>query len=125
MEESPLEAGWIILSIPRLCIRLRELDLPGYEMNMSDIEKSKWVCHDLSTLCIRVQGLNTREKIDRTIQLWNDGRRLKGEIRSNGEKQNIGILPSDNSIEARFARHLLKFEKLKNVWIGWKVRRAT
>ncbi|KAK3827978.1 MAG: hypothetical protein J3Q66DRAFT_321555 [Benniella sp.] len=124
-ESNPLEAGWIIQSIPRLCTRLKELELPCYEMSMSDIEKSKWVCHNLSSLCIRVQGLNTKEKIDRTIQLWNDGRRLREDIRSDGEKQNIGIPASDNSIEARFARHLLKFEKLKKVWIGWKVRRAT
>jgi hypothetical protein len=29
--------------------------------------------------------------------------------------------PDDNSIEAHVARHLLKFESLREVWLGWKV----
>ncbi|KAF9334593.1 hypothetical protein BGZ91_010799 [Linnemannia elongata] len=30
------------------------------------------------------------------------------------------LLDNDNSIEARVARHLLQFEKLENVWLGYK-----
>ncbi|KAG0286974.1 hypothetical protein BGZ96_009026 [Linnemannia gamsii] len=32
----------------------------------------------------------------------------------------VVLLDNDNSIEARVARHLLQFEKLENVWLGYK-----
>ncbi|KAF9347894.1 hypothetical protein BGX34_002816 [Mortierella sp. NVP85] len=134
VEGGQLEAGWIIQSIPRLCTRLETLKLPDYEMNMSDIENAKWMCHNLETLFIRIRGLNTKEKIDRAIRLWKRGRPVTvtvtvRETRSKKEKksapsgyQSVNAIPQeDNSIEARVARHLLKFRKLRMVWLGWKI----
>ncbi|KAK3827979.1 MAG: hypothetical protein J3Q66DRAFT_363166 [Benniella sp.] len=126
-----LETGWIIQSIPRLCTRLERLELPLYEMNMDDIEVAKWGCKHLEVLYIRIKYLNTMEKIDRAIQLWKEGRSITviGKMRSKKEETSassspqsiIAILPEDNSIEARVARHLLKFKNLQRVWLGWKI----
>ncbi|KAK3827989.1 MAG: hypothetical protein J3Q66DRAFT_321573 [Benniella sp.] len=123
--------GWVIQSIPRLCPQLTSLHLLLYEMDMDDIEKSKWACHDLISLFIRVRGLNTKKKIDRAIQLWQEGRivtvKKQGKQKmtsSNSCQWSIGIHPSDNSIEARVARHLLKFKKLREVWLGWNIRKV-
>ncbi|KAF9364681.1 hypothetical protein BGX34_000782 [Mortierella sp. NVP85] len=107
--------GWIVLFLPRHCAQLKTLHLPLFEMQMKDIEKTNWICHDLGSLRIRIQGLDTKEKVDRSLQLWRDER-----VAIRAKRESI-IPASDNSIEARVARHLLKFKKLRDVWLGWKV----
>ncbi|KAF9364679.1 hypothetical protein BGX34_000780 [Mortierella sp. NVP85] len=116
--------------IPRLCTRLERLELPFFEMDMSDIEMTQWGCHDLEELYIVIRGLDTEEKVNRAIQLWKEGRiaikkkQANGVVESAlGPQMNNIILPGDNSIEARVARHLLKFKKLRVVWLGWTVWR--
>ncbi|KAF9364672.1 hypothetical protein BGX34_000773 [Mortierella sp. NVP85] len=126
--ESNHTSGWIVQSLPRHCTRLRSLKLVSFEMHMDDIEKAKWGCHDLEGLHIRIRDLNTKEKINRAIRLWKEERIAIKKNQSNGELESSlsnlqltnAILPSDNSIEARVARHLLKFKKLQEVWLGWK-----
>jgi hypothetical protein len=102
-------------------------------MDMDDIEKTKWGCHNLEELHIRIQGLDTKEKINRAVQLWKEGRIVIRKNQVDGDQgesaitrfQLDGIIPpSDESIEARVARHLLKFKKLKEVWLGWIIRRV-
>jgi len=128
---TPLDtSGWIIQPIPRLCTRLKTLQFPLFEMDMEDIEKVKWGCHDLEELHVRVRNLNTKEKIERVIQLWKEGQITARRKEGNGEsicscsRLDKVIPPSDNSIEARVARHLLKFKKLRKVWLGWKIRKV-
>ncbi|KAK3827980.1 MAG: hypothetical protein J3Q66DRAFT_321559, partial [Benniella sp.] len=126
-----LENGWIAQSIPRLCSQLERLELPLYEMDMNDIENATWGCKHLEVLYVRIKDLNTKEKIDRAIQLWKEGRSITviGKIRIKEEETSassspqsvIDIPPEDNSVEARVARHLLKFKDLQRVWLGWKV----
>jgi hypothetical protein len=123
-------SGWIVQSLPGRCTRLRIFDLTLLEMDMDDIEMTDWGCHDLEELSIRVKGLDTKQKIDRAIQLWKEGRvaiskkQVKDvQVESSVSPQLEGVIPaSDKSIEARVARHLLKFKKLRQVWLGWKVR---
>jgi hypothetical protein len=98
---------------------------------MDDIEMAKWGCKHLEVLYIRIKHLNTKEKIDRAIQLWKEGRSITviEKMRSKEEEtcassslqSIIAILPEDNSIETRVARHLLKFNELQRVWLGWKI----
>ncbi|KAF9993506.1 hypothetical protein BGZ65_010942, partial [Modicella reniformis] len=39
------------------------------------------------------------------------------------DSQLYTVIPqSDNSIAALLARHLLKFNKLREVWLGWKIQ---
>ncbi|KAG0220517.1 hypothetical protein BGX31_010925 [Mortierella sp. GBA43] len=120
-------AGWIIQSIPQHCSHLTILKFPSYEMNMDDIEKAPWSCHNLKTLCIRISGLDTKEKIHRAIQLWDKARTSmmdeeeKEEEEFANTQEDMVLLPSDKSIEARVARHLLNFDKLRTVWLGWKI----
>jgi len=121
--------GGIIQSIPQHCTRLETLQLPLFEMDMDDVEKTKWGCRDLEELHIRVRGLDTEQKIDRAIQLWKEGWMAINKKRVNCEQGLPSMSlpldsvtpPDDNSIEARVARHLLKFENLREVWLGWKV----
>lgn len=125
--------GWTVQSLPRHCTRLKIPHLPLFEMDMDDIEDTTWGCHDLEELHMRVLGLDTKERIDRAIQLWKEGRIviMKGQV--NGEQEESAftrfqldcvIPPDDQSIEARVARHLLKFKKLQEVWLGWKIRKV-
>ncbi|KAG0220947.1 hypothetical protein BGX31_010348 [Mortierella sp. GBA43] len=124
VERNQLEgAGWIIQSIPRRCTSLTILCLPLFEMSMDDIEKAEWACQKLKILYFRVQGLNTKEKIDRAIQLWMEARIPRRKKRASKNRHKT-IPNSDNSIEARVARHLLKFKKLREVWLGYKIRKV-
>jgi hypothetical protein len=90
-------------------------------MNMNEVNMGEWACKDLRALHIRVKDLDTEDKIPKTIALWRKGcwRRWQKKagapipVEANQE-------PMDNSIEARVARHLLKFEKLWSVWLGYQ-----
>jgi len=124
--------GWIIQSLPRHCTGLKVLQFPSFEMDMDDVDHTKWACQDLEELHIRIQGLDTKEKIDRAVKLWKEGR-IAIQKQANSEQEGsdssrlqLGsiIPPGDKSIEARVARHLLKFKKLREVWLGWKVRKV-
>ncbi|KAF9364670.1 hypothetical protein BGX34_000771 [Mortierella sp. NVP85] len=132
--ESISTGGWIIQSLPRHCNRLQKLQLSSYEMDMDDIERADWGCRNLEELYIRVRGLDTKEKINRAIQLWREGvvATKKKQVNGGREESSSTSLqlasaapPEDNSIEARVARHLLKFRKLSEVWLGWRIQRVT
>ncbi|KAF9134228.1 hypothetical protein BGW39_007699 [Mortierella sp. 14UC] len=107
--------------IPRGCSQLRTLNLHSHEMDMDDVEMDKWTCKELKTLRIRVKGLDTKEKILKTIALWRKGcwRRWQEQAGTSiGEEGKLDEI--DMSIEARVARHLLKFDKLWEVWLGYQ-----
>ncbi|KAG9069481.1 hypothetical protein KI688_010384 [Linnemannia hyalina] len=98
--------------IPRCCSRLDILDLHFQEMNMDVVEQGSWVCKDISTLRIRIKGLDTEEKILKAIALWRKGcwrrwQRKAGTpvVEEEGEKGEEGKEQSktDLSIEARVA----------------------
>ncbi|KAK3827984.1 MAG: hypothetical protein J3Q66DRAFT_321564 [Benniella sp.] len=129
--ESISTGGWIIQSMPRHCNRLQKLQLSLYEMDMDDVERADWGCRNLEELHIRVRGLDTKEKINRAIQLWKEGVNATDMKQVNGGQKESSSTslqltpPGDNSIEARVARHLLKFQKLSEVWLGWRLQRVT
>lgn len=112
--------------IPRCCSQLEVLDLHFHEMDMDVVEQGRWVCKDIRTLRIRIKGLDTKEKIIKAIALWRKGcwRRWQEkagttvveEEKEEGKEQG----KTDLSIEARVARHLLQFEKLQRVWLGYQ-----
>ncbi|KAF9930122.1 hypothetical protein FBU30_000872 [Linnemannia zychae] len=118
--------------VPQICPRLEKLNLYSYEMDISDIERAKWNCKDLKKLRIRVKGLDTKEKIIKTIELWRTGCRERWRQQSMESNENDEIKKRkendkfkeqdvlDTSIETRVARHLLKFEKLQDVWLGYQ-----
>ncbi|KAG0254061.1 hypothetical protein BGZ95_006142, partial [Linnemannia exigua] len=81
----------------------------------------KWICKDLKTLRIRIKDLDTKEKILKAIALWRKGcwRRWREQAGTPvGEEGRLD--ETDMSIEARVARHLLKFHKLWKVWLGYQ-----
>ncbi|KAF8944352.1 hypothetical protein BGZ47_004358 [Haplosporangium gracile] len=114
-------SGRYMQLIPRCCPDLKELRLSSHEMDMDVVEQGKWACQDLKTLRIRVKGLDTKDKVLKVIALWRKGcwRRWQakaGRPIAEEEEQE----KTDLSIEARVARHLLKFDKLWWVWLGYQ-----
>ncbi|KAG0217759.1 hypothetical protein BGX33_009638 [Mortierella sp. NVP41] len=114
------ESGQFLLLIPRCCSQLEILDLYFHEMDMDEIEKGDWACKNLRTLRIRIKGLNTEDKILMAIAIW----RAECRKRWQEKAREIPVIEDqdmiDMSIEARVARHLLKFEMLWWVWLGYK-----
>jgi hypothetical protein len=107
--------------IPRCCSRLKELDLHLHQMDMDEIEMGEWACKDLKILRIRVKGLDTKGKILEAIELWRKGCRRRrqeeaGLVAAIEKKQDH----KDLLLEERVARHLLKLENLKYVWLGYQ-----
>ncbi|KAF9570586.1 hypothetical protein EC968_001661 [Mortierella alpina] len=139
--KDPLEGEtWIAQCIPQQCSQLEELFLPEHAMNMDEVEKKDWQCRGLKDLRIRVQGLDTAEAIDRVVATWNRRRRVKLgldlESRSaNAERTGPDAAAEERdmmtkehpgaSLEERVVRHLLKFDKLKSVWLGKAVHRLS
>ncbi|KAF8947963.1 hypothetical protein BGZ47_007101 [Haplosporangium gracile] len=116
-------SGRFIQLIPRCCPVLEVLDLYGHEMDMDAVEQSRWVCKDLKSLRIRIKGLNTKEKILKAIALWRKGcwrgwQEKAGTLVEKEEQEEQD--GTELSIEARVARHLLKFDKLWWVWLGYQ-----
>jgi hypothetical protein len=115
----------MIQQIPRKCSQLQRLNFHQHEMEIDAIEAQEWVCKGLRKLRIRVKGLDTQEKIVRTIALWQAGCWRRWQQQATGVKAEAAavdeeLLKADQSIEARVARHLLKFEQLQWVWLGYQ-----
>ncbi|KAF9120913.1 hypothetical protein BGX30_002888 [Mortierella sp. GBA39] len=136
-------SGRQVQLLPRSCTRLTELNLYPHVMDIDIMEDKAWNCKDLRTLRTRIKGLDTKERIMRTIDLWRAGWRkrvqarrrqssislLNGNGNVNAKDLNkfwnrmataMALVDNDYSIEARVAHHLLQFEKLENVWLGYK-----
>ncbi|KAG9062222.1 hypothetical protein KI688_006554 [Linnemannia hyalina] len=96
--------------LPRCCPHLKFLEFEGHEMDMDIVEEETWACIGLQHLRARIRGLDTKDKIDRSLDLWKEGKQKSQQQKETKAK--------DTSIEARVARHLLSFEKLQAVWLG-------
>ncbi|KAF9392339.1 hypothetical protein BGX21_011052, partial [Mortierella sp. AD011] len=118
--------GWAIQQIPQQCKHLRSLVLPEQEIDIEDMEMSPWSCRFLRDLHIRIRGLNTKEKVDRTIQLWLEKREKKSEAAKPNEDDddyyggyNDDATPQADvsalSIEERVADHLVKLKYLNKI----------
>jgi hypothetical protein len=123
--------------IPQTCSRLTKIEFPTRVMEMSDIEETDWSCTQLEELYIRIRNLETKDKIDRAIQLWIE----LGKVgMKNAEEKEHPVTGTDlyresclqdevanaphngDSIEERVAQHLVRFERLRKVWLGHKVK---
>ncbi|KAG0374022.1 hypothetical protein BGX24_010941 [Mortierella sp. AD032] len=115
------ESGPFLQLIPRCCPLLKTLDLHLHEMSMDDIEMDEWACKGLKTLRIRVKDLDTEEKIVKAIELWRKGCWRRWQEQAGVLVRDEGRLDkTDISIEACVARHLLRFDKLWRVWLGYQ-----
>ncbi|KAG0288201.1 hypothetical protein BGZ96_007989 [Linnemannia gamsii] len=110
-------SGRAVQLLPRCCPHLKFLEFEGHEMDMDMVEEEKWACRGLEKLRVRIRGLDTKEKIDWTLNLWKEGRQNKDEEDTTLSESHMNEA-KDTSIETRVARHLLAFEKLKAVWLG-------
>ncbi|KAF9999337.1 hypothetical protein BGZ65_005298 [Modicella reniformis] len=131
VEDHLEDSGWAVQYIPSQCLQLQEFSLPFHEMNMDDVDRIPWMCHDLQVLHVRIKNLNTIDKINKALQMWVDGKKAKlGNNIINKDKEQatidlnrslVGYPKRQDSIEIRVARHLLRFRKLYTVWLGTKV----
>ncbi|KAF9328026.1 hypothetical protein BGZ91_001183 [Linnemannia elongata] len=67
------EFSQLLQLIPRGCPHLETFDLALHEMDMDEVEMGEWTCKGLTTLRIRVKGLDTKETIQKAIVLWRAG----------------------------------------------------
>ncbi|KAF9131559.1 hypothetical protein BGX30_013048 [Mortierella sp. GBA39] len=111
------QSGRAVQLLPRCCPHLKFLEFEGHEMDMDTVEEEEWVCRGLRHLRVRIRGLDTKEKIDWTLNLWKEGRKRKDEEDTTLSESQMSEA-KDTSIEARVARHLLAFENLEAVWLG-------
>ncbi|KAG0220792.1 hypothetical protein BGX31_010525 [Mortierella sp. GBA43] len=129
-----LVSGEIIQLIPATCARLTKLELPSWVMDMTEIEEAKWSCTELEELYVRVRELDTKEKIDCAIGMWIGYRNSKN-TKGRGdpgssvdqssdchENSTAETAREEEPIEARVARHLSCFGKLRKVWLGPKTQ---
>ncbi|KAF8939891.1 hypothetical protein EDD21DRAFT_361694 [Dissophora ornata] len=122
LEDYFQEPGSVIQMMPQHCAQLKQFKFSLHRMDIEDIEKTKWGCGNLEDLYLRIDGLDTQETIDQAVQLWIDA---KHRIRSTGPASpSSDSLQEDSSLAARVARHLLKFPKLRSVWLGNGVKTA-
>ncbi|KAF9084482.1 hypothetical protein BGX29_002537, partial [Mortierella sp. GBA35] len=104
------QSGRAVQLLPRSCPHLKFLEFEGHEMDMDIVEEEKWACIGLQHLRVRIRGLDTKDKIDRSLNLWKEGKQESQQQKETEAK--------DTSIEARVARHLLAFKELEAVWLG-------
>ncbi|KAG0273117.1 hypothetical protein BGZ95_011056 [Linnemannia exigua] len=115
------QSGIFLQLILRCCSQLRTLDLHSHEMDMDVVEMGEWTCQDLTTLRIRVKGLDTVDKILKAIALWRAGCWRRWQQKAGTPVQDeVNLEEINMSIEAKVARHLLKFDKLWWVWLGYQ-----
>ncbi|KAI8595640.1 hypothetical protein EDD21DRAFT_390677 [Dissophora ornata] len=132
-EEDPFrESGRALQLLPRSCSNLTALAVELHKMDMDFVEEKEWACRGLQQLRVRIRSLDTEEKVNRAHQLWVEGIMKKNknveeeeqEKRTGQEEGNNELTESpangikETSIEERVARHLLKFDQLKSVWLG-------
>ncbi|KAI7827986.1 hypothetical protein BC939DRAFT_76644 [Gamsiella multidivaricata] len=104
-------------SLLRGCPLLTSVDLQQ--------DESEWACKQLQQLRVRIRGLDTKEKVNRALELWREGMEKdetdlmdeEGKEVVDGSNESH-VKKEDTSIEARVAKHLLKFDELKEVWLG-------
>jgi len=123
-------SGWTAQVILSDCFQLQKFSFPFHEMDMDDVDRIPWGCLNLETLHVRVKGLNSNELVNRALQMWVDGKRTRSSMKDKNMNSKTVSGHSANDpkkdvpIDVRVARHLLRFEKLKYVWLGTKIWQA-
>ncbi|KAF9170685.1 hypothetical protein BGX21_008723 [Mortierella sp. AD011] len=115
-------SSWMLQSVVRSCPKLVTFCFPDHEMDMDEIELSPWGCTNLSDLRVRIKGLDTRDKVERTLARLKN--RKSHESLDTATEDPESIDWEGTSIEARTVRHLLQFDKLKTIWLGtgvWEI----
>ncbi|KAI8600709.1 hypothetical protein EDD21DRAFT_376395 [Dissophora ornata] len=65
-------SGRALQLLPRSCPNLAVLSVELHEMDMDFVEE-EWVCRGLQRLRVRIRSLDTKEKVNRALQLWVEG----------------------------------------------------
>ncbi|KAF9993385.1 hypothetical protein BGZ80_002638 [Entomortierella chlamydospora] len=123
--------GRVLQLVPRSCPKLLVLVLECHEMDMDHVEEDEWICDGLRHLRVRIRGLDSKEKVDKALRLWKEGREKKySKNKGNEEMTGVEDEEADQTIdsnlaetkeipiEVRVARYLLTFDDLDRVWLG-------
>ncbi|KAF9086881.1 hypothetical protein BGX27_003087 [Mortierella sp. AM989] len=115
--------SWTIPVLIMNCPNLEVLIIPSFQMDMEVVEELPWVCKNLRELRIRILGLITESLILEPMEKW-----LEGQIARKQRRFSVtdAIIKGCNgySTKDRVAKHLLQFEKLETVWLGYKTWKA-
>ncbi|KAG0281533.1 hypothetical protein BGZ96_001100 [Linnemannia gamsii] len=102
---------WLYM-IPRMCRRLKVLDLGPFVCDMDQVGNRKWVCDGLQELRVRINGLNAPDNIEGCLQQVYASRWTESPVLAQ---------PVDNdAISARVGQLLLHFKQLRTVCLGTK-----
>ncbi|KAG0024288.1 hypothetical protein BGZ80_004528 [Entomortierella chlamydospora] len=121
-------SGRTLQLLMRYCPNLEVLEIEPHLMDIDHIEQAQWGCKKLKRLRTMIKDLDTTEKIERALQSWTRGRKLKGQRKKHEREEEEKLCQmsdtEDSSIEGRVARHLLAFENLEAVWLGTRTWHA-
>ncbi|KAI1317004.1 hypothetical protein EDD11_009163 [Mortierella claussenii] len=144
-----MENGWMVAMVLSRCPHLGIIRLPGHEVEMDFVDQFPWACTSLTELRIRIKGLDRKELIMAVIKRWgcevvSRRRTLMKKARTTRQETAntasvvempanttaVGSLADDEgtpysaeeaTLVDRVVRHLLQFDSLSVVWLGFKV----
>ncbi|KAG0308896.1 hypothetical protein BGZ97_013224 [Linnemannia gamsii] len=95
----------------RSCRGLEVLSVKGHQMDVDYLEDQEVVCDGLQELRIRFQGLETVDAVDDFLVHLCAMKKLGPTFTDKADK-------SKGSVRGRICRQLMRFTKLKTVWLG-------
>ncbi|KAG0064104.1 hypothetical protein BGZ89_009368 [Linnemannia elongata] len=124
MDMDEVERGeWACKSLKTLRVRIKGLDtkraisktLSQWYAGLVTTSKASWSAATTTTTTTNSIGTEGSQDVDEHC-----GTAEGGGSKSDGSSDGGGLEFLHTSIEGRVARHLLKFEKLETVWLGYK-----
>ncbi|KAG0358012.1 hypothetical protein BGZ54_000089, partial [Gamsiella multidivaricata] len=125
LEDIRAEEGAMVHVMAYRCHGLKVLDMPLHIADIRGPEVLPWGCAGLEELHMRFMSLDTPEKINHTLQMWVERRKLipsavgdtdssQGRVQINGWGTQIRAFSKESEpIEERVVRHLLRFRNLR------------
>ncbi|KAI1302792.1 hypothetical protein EDD11_005550 [Mortierella claussenii] len=143
------DGDWMTHVLLSKCARLTMVDLHPFQLDMDMVDQFPWACKGLEELRIRVKGLDTKELIMLVIRKWtlacrarrstastarlesketvvmNDVEEHHGHekttvIKGDSPANDMSDMDNDTIID-RVVAHLLQFDKLTRVWLGYNI----
>ncbi|KAF9137390.1 hypothetical protein BG015_002736, partial [Linnemannia schmuckeri] len=111
-DETP-SSQMLIGLILRSCRRLKILSIKGHVMDVDYLEDQEVVCEGLQELRVCFRGLNIPAAINNCLVRLASMKTLSTSLNATDE-----FHKDDESIELRICHQLMRFKKLKTVWLG-------
>ncbi|KAF8933149.1 hypothetical protein BGZ47_011013 [Haplosporangium gracile] len=99
--------------ILRSCRRLKALSVKGHVMDVDYLEDQEIVCARLQEFQVRFQGLDDTAAVNNCLVRLANMKTLSSSLKVTDEPNK-----GDTSVELRICHQLMRFKKLKTVWLG-------